>query len=137
MIPLGLGVRIHNGPVIDSGIATETCVINPALQDRSGQDAATSSVQSNLYARHYGHCTRRSNKRVQHLMPTESTSTESPAAKPPDPSSPQNALQDPGTPSFLQRFWLPAAVVLGSITLVAVTGYEVLSVIRLLTESHN
>src|SRR5262245_15052872 len=136
MIPLGLGVRIHNGPVIDSGFATETCVINPALQDRSGQDAATSSVQSNLYARHHGHCTGRSNKRVQHLMPTESTSTESPA-KPPDPNSPQNALQDPGAPSFLQRFWLPAAVVLGSITLVAVTGYEVLSVIRLLTESHN
>src|SRR5262249_49665673 len=74
-------------------------------------------------------------KRVQHAMPTETPSAESPAAKPPDPGPAQNDVRDPGPPSSLQRPGLPAAVVLGSITLIAVTGYEVLSLIRLLTES--
>src|SRR5262249_16069778 len=76
-------------------------------------------------------------KRVQHAMPTETPSAESPPAKPPDPGPAQNHARDAGPPSFLQRLWLPAAVVLGSITLIAVTGYEVLILIRLLTVSHN
>src|SRR5262249_3702165 len=83
----------------------------------------TASVQS----------TNAQSRRVQHGMPSQ----EIPDAKAPDPTPHPTEAQDPSPPSFLQRIWLPTAVVLGSITLVAVTGYEVLAVIRLLTETHN
>jgi len=37
-------------------------------------------------------------------------------------------------PSFLQRFWLPTALVVATIVVVTVTGYEVVTLLELLMD---
>jgi hypothetical protein len=64
----------------------------------------------------------------------EQMSAEPPANKTPAPTAHGSGS---GQPSFLQRFWLPTALVVAGVIVATTTGYEVVSVIQLLMDSQH